>query len=297
MKLEGRFIIQDVINFGYPKLVRLYYSDDRLLSKIDANKMMENGLKPMKVDFQLIKRYSDLVTPQGLVATVELQLDELFRINSERNRDQIIPLIVVASNVRDPGPLVRTSLACGAIKLLSLKQSTKLLHSKIIRTSCGSIFRMPFIDNLSYEDLETHLPANADIYLCDSSTNDYSFMSSSDGIQEEQSDEPIAGAVESSAEPDEGEKEKQNDASDGSLVDGVNYLNVDYFDKPDRCVVLIVNGEKRIADELRQFVRSKNGKRLEIPLADDVESLNVGIAASILISEIRRKYLSSVSSK
>lgn len=290
-------MIDDVISFGYPKLVRLYYSDDRWLNQINVDKVIESGVEPMKVDYGLIKRHSELVKPQGLVATVELQLDELFRINSERNRDQV-PLIVVASNLTDPGPLIRTSLACGAIKLLSLKLSSRLLRSKIVRTSCGSIFRLPFVENLDWQDLEEHLPANATIYLSDSSVKDYSYLGDPEERSDDKPSENPADSTNSGAEAEM--SEIQNDArSDqpAERVETVNYLDLNYFDESDRCVVLIVNGEKRISNELRHFIKSKNGKRLEIPLVNDVESLNSGIAASILISEIRRQYLNKVSGK
>lgn len=282
-----------MIEFGYPKLVRLYYSEESSLNKINLDKVLENGVEPMKVDYELIRRYSDLVTPQDLVATVELQLDELFRLNSERDRDQV-PLIVVASNLRDPGPLVRMSLACGANKLLSLKQSAQLLRSKVVRTSCGSIFRLPFIDNLGIEDLQAHLPANAAIYLVDSSMKDYSFLGN---LEEQFGDDSGNGGDEVDAKADSGQDENYAGGTAGEEMKTVNYLDVNYFDTPDHCVVLIVNGEKRIADDLRQFIASKNAKRLDIPLAADVESLNSGVAASIMISEIRRQYWNAVSSK
>lgn len=235
----------------------------------------------MKVDYELIRRYSDLVTPQGLVATVELQVDELFRLNSERDREQI-PLIVVTSNMRNPGPLVRLSLACGVRKFLSLKRSALLLKGKVVRSSCGSIFRLPFVDDLNYTDLETHLPANATIYLADSSIKekDYSYLEHVD--EREQFGEEAS--VDESAASETAED-----------IETVNYLDVNYFDSPDRCNVLIVNGERIISPGLRQFIASKNGKRLDIPLASDVESLNSGVAASIMISEIRRQF--AISSK
>lgn len=57
-----------------------------------------------------------------------------------------------------------------------------------------------------------------------------------------------------------------------------------------RNVVLIIGGETHgISEEAYDFLRERQGARVYIPMANNVESLNTGVALGILSYEVRRQ--------
>lgn len=290
--LEGKYVINDVISFGYPKILRIYYTDEEKLNKInELNKLKENQVEFFKISYQLMRKYSDVVTPQGLMAVAEFNPKELFERNSKNNQNEL-PLIIILNNVRDPGnmgTLIRTSLACGVSKFLCLKKNAKLLKDKVIRSSSATVFKLPFIENLTVENLKDHLPENAKIYIADSKKMiDYNSISSINDRDEEPQTSNETKPISDKFDSNEMVYDKMKI---------INYLDINYFSKSDDYIVLIVNGETGETDEIQELIKSKEYTRINIPLANDVESLNTGVAASILMFELKRQYLNALSNK
>ena len=274
LALEGRFLINDVIEFGYPTPIRIYYSEEDKLSKIkQIDKLKESNVEFLKVKYSLMKEHSNVVTPQGLIGVFEMNIYRLFDINAKRNQNENqIPLTVLLNGVRDPGnigALIRSSLAIGVIKLLCLNNCPQLLKDKVIRSSSGSIFQLPFIENIDVAQLDDHLPENASIYLTDSNLNLKHYIL--DGTGEDYKSDEV----------------NRIDCN----IKASNYSDVNYFTKSDDNIVLIINGETGVTGEIVEFVKSKNATRINIPLVNNVDSLNTAVAASVLMFELKRQYL------
>jgi len=61
------------------------------------------------------------------------------------------PLMLILDGVQDPGNLgtiLRSAEAFGATELLLLKGTVNAFNSKVVRSSAGSIFRVPFLQSL-----------------------------------------------------------------------------------------------------------------------------------------------------
>lgn len=66
---------------------------------------------------------------------------------------------------------------------------------------------------------------------------------------------------------------------------GVNFLETEE-------IVLIIGGETQgISQECYQFAAERNGVRLNVPLSNDVDSLNTNTAFGIIAFEIKRQIL------
>lgn len=103
--LDGKNLINDAIMYGCPRLIRIYYSEDDKLNKInEIDKLREDGVQFHKVDYELMKKYSNVITPQGIIGIGELDVDQLFETNMEKNQNEV-PLILVLNDVKDPGNL------------------------------------------------------------------------------------------------------------------------------------------------------------------------------------------------
>jgi len=86
---------------------------------------------------------SDTKTPQGIMAVVKMQtfqLDQLW--TSER------PLLLVLETIQDPGNLgtiFRSAEAAGVTGIIMSSDCVDLYNPKTIRSTMGSLYRMPFV--------------------------------------------------------------------------------------------------------------------------------------------------------
>ena len=100
------------------------------------------------VTAEVFRKMSDTQTPQGILCVVrrpEYELEELLAVRS--------PLLLVLEGLQDPGNLgtiVRTGEAAGVTGIILSVGTVDIYHPKTIRSTMGSIYRMPFVcaDNL-----------------------------------------------------------------------------------------------------------------------------------------------------
>jgi TrmH family RNA methyltransferase len=96
---------------------------------------------------------SDTKTPQGIMAVVKMKKYEFENLFTKLNQDLILqksgsPLLICAENLQDPGNLgtiIRMSEAAGVNGVIISSNSADIYNPKVIRSTMGSIFRVPFI--------------------------------------------------------------------------------------------------------------------------------------------------------
>lgn len=105
------------------------------------DKLEKTGYEIVSDD--IFKKMSDTQTPQGILCVLErprYRLEELMA--GER------PLLVVLENLQDPGNLgtiVRTGEGAGVTGIIMSAQTVDIYNPKTIRSTMGSIYRVPFI--------------------------------------------------------------------------------------------------------------------------------------------------------
>lgn len=85
---------------------------------------------------------SDTKTPQGVLCLVEYRA-----YKTEQMMDVDCPFLLVLDNLQDPGNLgtiVRTAEAAGVTGILLSRESVDMYNPKTIRSTMGSVYRMPF---------------------------------------------------------------------------------------------------------------------------------------------------------
>lgn len=91
---------------------------------------------------EVLARMSALETPQGVAVLFEKPVhDEAALLG-----DGLVPLVVVAAGIRDPGnlgSLLRTAEAAGATGCITMRGGADPFRDKAVRGSMGSIFRLP----------------------------------------------------------------------------------------------------------------------------------------------------------
>lgn len=99
---------------------------------------------------KVFKNLSDTVNPQGVLAIVRQPRYELEDMLKKSNG-----LLIFLENLQDPGNLgtiLRTAEAAGCTGIIADKNTVDLFNPKVVRSTMGAAFRMPFISVDSLED-------------------------------------------------------------------------------------------------------------------------------------------------
>ena len=122
-------------------LVEIYVSEN--FEK--ENMQLLEGFRFNVVGDSVFKKISDTVTPQGILAVVKQKkysVDDIIK-----NRKKNGSCIVVLDRLQDPGNLgtiVRTGEGAGISGIILSNDCADIYNPKVIRSTMGSIFRVPF---------------------------------------------------------------------------------------------------------------------------------------------------------
>ena len=103
---------------------------------------------------EVMKKMADTRTPQGVLAVVSMyQYSEEEVLDGYKEMGIEKPLLLILENIQDPGNLgtmLSSSEGAGVTGVILSKGSADVYNPKVIRSTMGSIFRMPFmyVDNL-----------------------------------------------------------------------------------------------------------------------------------------------------
>jgi len=142
---EGLFIVEGVRMYMEVPVDRLdqVYVTEEFLDKASAeirDKLSSTGYE--LVTDEVMKKMSDTITPQGVLCTVQAfgyTLDDILQTGG---------LYVVLDGLQDPGNLgtiFRTAEAAGVAGIICSKSTVSIYNPKSVRSTMGTLFRMPFI--------------------------------------------------------------------------------------------------------------------------------------------------------
>lgn len=145
--VEGLRIVQEIPKVQLQKV----YVTEEFFQK---NQEMLQGIDYELVSENVLKEVSDTKTPQGILAVVKKKEYSLEQVSKEENL-----CFLVLENLQDPGnvgTLIRTAEGAGISAVLLSQDTVDLYNPKVIRSTMGSIFRVPtFI--LPMEEIFTFL--------------------------------------------------------------------------------------------------------------------------------------------
>uniref|UniRef100_A0A3B5BG59 Mitochondrial rRNA methyltransferase 3 n=1 Tax=Stegastes partitus TaxID=144197 RepID=A0A3B5BG59_9TELE len=296
--LEGRRLICDALDAGAKPQTVFFSTVDRL-RELPLDKLRRATL--VKVKFENIKTWSDLVAPQGVIAI--FSLPDPSRLNFANN-DHSVPLSLICDNIRDPGNLgtiLRCAAAAGCHNVLLTKGCVDVWEPKVLRAAMGAHFRLPIYPNLAWDDVESRLPKPVTVHVADSSFNsdrsreteaivshkpskagDYDWVSTRPNRKNTRYEEYD---YDSDSDSD---SESEDERSSLPRVDTQLYHD-SWAQSP---TALVIGGETHgLSVEAVQLAEKTDGHRLFIPVVPDVDSLNSAMAASILLFEGRKQLL------
>jgi len=125
----------------------------------------EQGAKLYRVPAHILEHCSDAKTPQGIICVCRPQKELDLSSLSEN------PLLLLCDAVRDPGnmgTIFRLAYAVGADGIILLPDCVEAYNPKVVRSSMGGIFNIPFV-KMSNEDAYAVLQEkNITVVLADS---------------------------------------------------------------------------------------------------------------------------------
>lgn len=140
-KKQGLFLVEGIRMFQEipeDRLVRAYVSE----TFYQKHSNVFSGIKPELVSESVMKEISDTMTPQGVLALVQMKESAIGDLTAKKS-----PLILVLENIQDPGNLgtiLRTGEGAGIDGVIMSRDTVDIYNPKVIRSTMGSIFRVPF---------------------------------------------------------------------------------------------------------------------------------------------------------
>lgn len=160
--VEGIKLVDEALKYGdvseiviteslYAEIVSGDLSNNALLAENGKNviKYVENSRSTIVVLDAVFNSVSETITPQGVLAVVGMPcyrlLDEdyLDKIYSKTGKIKLL----ILEDTSDPGNLgtiMRTAEAAGVTGVIMTKGTVDIFNPKVVRSTMGSIFRLPF---------------------------------------------------------------------------------------------------------------------------------------------------------
>lgn len=114
-------------------------------------RLEKGGVPVLTTTPDIIRTLSDTVQSQGIILIARRPLGEAVGLLKGEST-----LLLGLDRLQDPGnvgTLIRTAEAAGVGGIVSLKGSADAFSPKVLRSSMGSAFRLPLLENATAEDL------------------------------------------------------------------------------------------------------------------------------------------------
>jgi hypothetical protein len=143
------------------------------------------------------------------------------------------------------------------------------------------------VSDIEWDELETHVEDEASVFLADNSAYILQDIQEDEDINVENSDDDEEDMIKCNPEISDPFELYKNSLNS---IPVVPYFAVDYVNQAP--VMLVIGGETEgLSMNAFKLARDRYGVRLNVPLSNNIESLNSGMALGIIAFEIRRQFL------
>lgn len=142
---EGVFIVEGIKMFLELKkeMIQEVYLSESFSSAKEGNYIVNNYQVEIVKD-SIFQEMSDTKTPQGVLAVVKQMsytLEEIVQKDSN-------PMLLLLEHIQDPGNLgtmIRAGEGAGVTGIIMSKDTVDIYNQKVIRSTMGSVYRVPFV--------------------------------------------------------------------------------------------------------------------------------------------------------
>jgi len=136
---EGLFVLEGekLVEEGLDHIKFFIYSQNLPV----VVKAKEMGIPGYKVSKEVMEKITSVETPPGIIAVSEIRHWNIENVAKDKN-----PIILFAIEVQDPGnmgTMIRTVDAVGGSGVIASRGTVDHYNPKVVRSTMGSIFRVP----------------------------------------------------------------------------------------------------------------------------------------------------------
>jgi TrmH family RNA methyltransferase len=157
-KEQGLFIVEGIKMYEEAKasglLIKAYMSESFYQEREDLSELIE-GLEYEVITDSVFNLITDTMTPQGIMGIVKTPVYTLDQILT---KDEVFLLLL--EDIRDPGNLgtiIRTAEGAGVSGIILNRSCADILQPKVVRSTMGSIYRVPYYEAQDFTGLLTNL--------------------------------------------------------------------------------------------------------------------------------------------
>ncbi|XP_044265741.1 rRNA methyltransferase 3, mitochondrial [Tribolium madens] len=252
--LEGKRLIKDALQSGCSLKYILFSRKDEI--EYLRPYLPKVGAQLYKMPYREMQIWSDLTTNPGVMG--------LFKIPPVENFEppNPLPITVICDNIREPGNLgtvLRICAAVGCARVILTKGCVHLWDTKVLRSAVGAHFKLR-IEQKKWDEIGDGVHPESHFFIADNRVVNDS---------------------------------EDNGEDLGELLGKIPilpYFGVDF--RTCKHLVVVVGGETLgVSKNAYELALRSKGARLNIPLSNDVDSLNVGAALGIVTFEIKKQLL------
>ena len=291
--LEGVTMIRDALSHGLVPSV-IVFSREKLLWRLGLDEKDKKVYKSKlyHIPFTNIKMWTDLTTSPGIMAAFSKQ-----DIAAAAVATSPVSLTLVCDNVRSPdnlGAVIRVAAAAGARQILCTKGCVDVWSPKVVRAAAGSHFLIKIVENVTWQSLES-----------EGLIDKYPKVLLSDLVHDDEAvGEAEKGGTNKALQQLEEECEEEGETScynNLQLCERYKRLPLETIQHRDltslpgyREAVVVIGGETEgVSGQAHMFCHRHHGQRLHVPLRNNVNSLNVISAASLVLFKVRDALIDS----
>lgn len=145
--IEGRKMFEEICQ-DMSRVVKAYFSDSYVKEQYSEKELPQIPYEI--VADSVFDAMAETVTPQGVLAIVKMPEYSLQEMLENAGT------LVLLENVRDPGNLgtiIRTAEAAGVSGVILSKESVDIYNPKVIRSTMGAVYRVPFLYVEDFQEL------------------------------------------------------------------------------------------------------------------------------------------------
>ena len=154
---QGVFLVEGPKMFGELPVERrreVYVSENFLRQQGERAEKLLAGCRYETVTDEVMRHMSDTQTPQGILAVAEQFSYQLLDV-LKNSPDGKVPELVILETLQDPGNLgtiLRMGEGAGVTGVVMSSNTVDIYNPKTIRSTMGSIFRVPFVYVQDFSD-------------------------------------------------------------------------------------------------------------------------------------------------
>lgn len=143
-KEQDSFLVEGVKMFleAPEERIREIYVSESFFNKCTCLEKLKRNTYEIVAD-DIFKKISNTITPQGIICVMKQYHYSLEMLLEKEN-----PFLMVLEDIQDPGNLgtiLRTGEGAGIDGVIMSRETVDLYNPKTIRSTMGSIYRVPFI--------------------------------------------------------------------------------------------------------------------------------------------------------